>query len=109
MVQVAAAAAAILWFGLNGLLWYAKPSPSVWLPAPGCWASYSSSASSSTCNGRTTTRSPDLSTGARLAPPGCTRDELPTTERHLTGPCCPGSDQAGDTIFARDLGLGKRL
>ena len=31
MIHVAAAVATILWFFLNGLLWYAKPTGDIWL------------------------------------------------------------------------------
>jgi hypothetical protein len=31
MLHVVAILGAITWFGLNGLLWYAKPSELVWL------------------------------------------------------------------------------
>jgi quinol-cytochrome oxidoreductase complex cytochrome b subunit len=31
MMHVSGLAAAVLWFGLNGLLWYAKPPELLWL------------------------------------------------------------------------------
>jgi hypothetical protein len=31
MIHAIAIAAAVLWFGLNGLLWYAKPPEVLWL------------------------------------------------------------------------------
>jgi uncharacterized membrane protein len=31
MIHVAALAGAIIWFGLNGLLWYMRPSDLLWL------------------------------------------------------------------------------
>jgi len=31
MIHVAASVATILWFFLNGLLWYAKPPGDIWL------------------------------------------------------------------------------
>ena len=31
MIHVIAIVSAVVWFGLNGLLWYAKPSDFLWL------------------------------------------------------------------------------
>jgi hypothetical protein len=31
MIHVAAIIGAIIWFGLNGLLWYLRPTDNIWL------------------------------------------------------------------------------
>jgi uncharacterized membrane protein len=33
MIHAAAVIAIVVWFGLNGLLWYAQPSANLWLLA----------------------------------------------------------------------------
>ena len=33
MIHAAAVIATVVWFGLNGLVWYAKPSANLWLLA----------------------------------------------------------------------------